>query len=131
MTPRSIVISTAIGLLLWHNGFFRDLVVLDSAPFPADRLSVLVIEETEDSTKMPGSQIVALGTLRQMVEQKGGEYLQLDDDISLDNYKQWARDAMSVKREALPWVVGSNGRRGFSNPAPKTEAEATKLLEGY
>lgn len=131
MTPRSIIISTALGLLLWHNGFFRDLVVLSSAPFPADRLSVLVVEETEDTTAMPSDQIVALGTLRKLVEEKGGEYLQLDDDISLDNYKQWARDAMAVKREGLPWVVGSDGRKGFSNPAPKTEAEATKLLEGY
>jgi hypothetical protein len=132
MSPRSIIISSTLAFLLWYNGLINGTVIdLTPVPFQTDKLSVLVIEETEDSTKMPGSQIVALGTLRQMVEQKGGEYLQLDDDISLDNYKQWARDAMSVKRESLPWVVGSNGRKGFSKPAPKTEPEATKLLEGY
>lgn len=131
MTPRSIVISSTLAFLFWYNGLFGDLVVLKTAPFEADGLSVLVVESTEDSTKMSGDQIVALGTLRKLVEEKGGEYRQLDNEVDLSNYHPWVKRAMDVPREGLPWAVGSDGSKGFSNPAPKTESEAKKLMEVF
>jgi len=132
VTPRSIIISSTLAFLLWYNGLFGDLVVISTPPpFAADRLCVLVVEETEDSTKMTMAELAARNTLRELIEQKNGEYRQLDDESDLSNYKKWVQDAMAVPREGLPWAVGSDGKRGFSKPAPKTDTEATKLLEGF
>lgn len=98
-----------------------------SAPFETDRLSVLVVEESRGNSTPAWVNGTSATSVRTWVANQGGEFLLLDqeDDTSkLD--KRW-QDAMKVERKTIPWIVASNGRRGFSEPVT-TQEQAMKQL---
>lgn len=103
-----------------------------SAPFATDKLSVLIVEQTEDRDDLPPSQVSAIESTiwREYVISKGGEARVLEPEAKLSNEKPWVPLALAVKREKLPWLVISDGKRGFSGPLPETlEGLQTKLKE--
>lgn len=131
-----IVLAVAIAFATFGGslgGCELPLPVVTSAPFPADCLSVLIVEETDARKDLPQSQLDAIMSTewRQYVYSVGGEYRTLDrhTDVSRDAEKWQA--AMAVQRDGVPWVVISNGKDGYSGPLPATTAELTQLIRKY
>jgi len=91
-----------------------------SAPFPADKLSVLIVESTEARSSMPAMQTAARDSTvwRAYVDGKQGQWRVLDDQTNIDKEADWVKSGMAVKRDSLPWVVVSDGKRGSSEPLP-------------
>ncbi len=113
--------------LLFTFGQHLTGVGLSPPPFPTDKLSVLIVEETNDRKALPPGQfdIVAsngAGSVVDWIGQHGGNRKTLDKDTGTELEDQWVKDAMAVPRQSLPWVVASNGRSGFSEPLPKDRA---------
>jgi len=91
-----------------------------SAPFPADKLSVLIVESTEARSTMPAAQTAARDSTlwRAYVESKGGQWRVLDDQTNIDKEADWVKAGMAVKRDSIPWLLVSDGKRGSSEPQP-------------
>ena len=101
------------------------------APFPANKLSVLIVEETEDRDDLPTSQVSAIESAiwREYVLSKGGEARVLEPEAKLSNEEPWVAPALAVKREKLPWLVISDGKRGYSGPLPENLDGLTAKLK--
>jgi hypothetical protein len=111
-----------------------DVVVTDGPPFKADRLSVLIVEQTEDIGRLPKSQAAILQantTLRVWLQQAGADFRQLDADETGELLDDKWKAAMAVPRQSVPWIVIANQKTGFSGPLPKTVDETIALIEGY
>lgn len=89
-----------------------------TVPFPATKLSVLIVEETANRGNLKAAQRNAIlsATWKRYVEQQDGDWASVDPDSPLEDEKAWVTEAMKVKRGELPWVVISNGRTGASGP---------------
>lgn len=118
----------ALAFLFYRHSDKLNVIPGGGAPFPAEKICVLIVEETSDRTKLPQAQLVALigPEWREAVRSKGGEFRQLDKETDVANDAPWVQAAMRVPRDSLPWVLISNGRSGHSGPLP---ADAAKLLE--
>ena len=110
----------------------------DVVPIPGDGLRVLIVYEQDDQSKYKPDIIKQLYslTMRQFlnsvcVKSSAGlpEYRVLDEEVEGED-SIWLT-ALKRKRESLPWIIISNGKRGFEGPLPTTEAETRKLIEGY
>lgn len=111
-----------------------------AVPFPAADPQVLILEETSERNTLPSSQIEILGSLElrrwasaHLGKRGGSPALRIwDDDPALDpeTAKDWGEALKAAKRDAksFPWIVASDGKRGFSQALPKTLAETLDLL---
>jgi len=92
-----------------------------SAPFPADKLSVLVVESSEAQGKLPAAQGSALDSTlwRAYVEKQGGQWRVLDDQADITKELEWVKAAMAVKRDSLPWLAVSDGKSGSTGALPQ------------
>lgn len=116
--------STFIGLALFAMAGwiqFGGSSLVSSAPFPTDKLSVLIVEETEDRDDLPTSQVSAIESAvwRGYVLEKGGNVRVLEPEAKLSNEDPWVAPALAVKRDSVPWLVISDGKRGYSGPLPE------------
>ena len=95
--------------------------LVSNAPFKTDKLSVLIVEETEDRDDTPRSQNAAISSTiwRDYVNSKGGELRVLPPTHDASKESQWVQDALKVERDSLPWLVVSNGKSGFSGTLPE------------
>jgi len=102
-----------------------------SAPFPTDKLSVLIVEEVQDRGKLPLPQLSAINgtTWRAIVPLEQRRVV--DQNVTLTKEVQWVKDALAVKRDSLPWLVISDGKSGFSGPLPPDESALIELLKKY
>lgn len=97
-----------------------------AAPFQADKLSVLVVEETEQRTTALAN---VLSAVEQHTKAAGGNWRQLDptkQDVSQD--EAWVQAAWKVKGATVPWIVAATPRSGVNQALPANEADALKLL---
>ena len=110
----------------------------DVVPIPGDGLRVLIVYEQDDQSKYKPDMIKQLYslTMRQFlnsvcVKSSAGlpEYRVLDEEVEGED-SIWLT-ALKRKRESLPWIIISNGKRGFEGPLPAVEAETRKLIEGF
>ena len=96
-------------------------------PFKTDKLSVLVIEETDQRTPQLEN---IYSAIEKATKAAGGNWQKLDQnntDQSM-NY-EWVQAAWKVKGESVPWVVAATPRTGINQALPVTsEAEALKTL---
>lgn len=101
------------------------------APFPVDRLSVLISEETSDRDDLPSSQLSAISSIvwKQYVEDKGGQWRVIETQDDLEKEAQWVQDAAKVEMESKPWLVVSDGQKGTTEPMPKNLEELMKVLK--
>jgi hypothetical protein len=101
--------------------------VVNPPPFKADKLCVLVVEETTDrNTYTAGQREVILSTagVREYVKAKGGEFYTLDDDTPLDKAAPWVQEAMKAAQpNQLPWIVAATPSAGFTKQLPKEASE--------
>ena len=117
----SIAFGPAIALPSWPW-----LPIGNRAPFVTDKLSVLIVEETDKRT--PALDAVFIATQKAALA-AGGRYRQLDKDqrdLSMD--EKWVQDAWIVKGEAVPWIVAATPRTGVNQALPPAPDEALKLL---
>jgi len=100
----------------------------DPAPFPADKLCVLFVEESGE----PGDRGAVLYStkIRAYITEQGGDFRKLDQHaVFSDSTPQWVKDAMDLPRDELPWLAASNGKSGVSVTLPAQESEVLAILE--
>jgi hypothetical protein len=103
-------------------------------PFKADRLCVLVVEESENRGKLSSGQLDAIaavgpGSVRWFIEGNGGEYqvLDKDDGEKLTYSPQWVKDAFALPRQGEPWIHAANPHTGCSVPLLSAGDALSKL----
>lgn len=108
-------------------------------PIAADGFRVLIVEEAQDRSKLPPSQL-AIFTSKEVTDYLDSkcvkvngtpEYRIYDKDTSFTNESDIWKNAMRLERKSLPWIIVSNGRSGYSGPLPATASETLDLLRKY
>lgn len=116
-------------------------VPVDPAPITESGNRCLIVYESGEIQRYPAEQVVIFTStkLRQYLNQhcvkdKSGlsEYRIVDDDTEFTGGDDgvWP-DAMKIERKALPWIVVSNGKSGFSGPLPSKVDEVIELCRKY
>ena len=101
---------------------------INPPPFKADKLCVLVVEETTARNSYTAGQrevILSTDGARAYVKAKGDEFYVLDKDTPMAHTAQWVQDAMKAAQpNMLPWMVAANPTKGTSQQLP-ADAAAT------
>ena len=98
-------------------------------PLRVDRLTVVIIEETENREDISSSQLSAINSLvwRKYVEDNGGQWRVLDPNTSVREEESWVKEAMiAPERASVPWLIVSYPGGGYSGPFPEN---LEKLME--
>lgn len=111
------------------------------APIPEKGFRVLIVYETSELAKLPASQTAALTSaeLRAYLNDKcvagadgeTKEWRILDKDADLSNESKVWQAAMKRDRKSIPWIVISDGSKGYEGPLPANTADTLKLLKQY
>lgn len=112
-----------------------------TAPIKEPGFRVLVVYESKDLPAMPRDQqsILFDGSVRSYLnakcvkgtDGKTAEWRMLDPNaVIAPDSAIWAT-AMARERKSLPWIVISDGKRGFEGPLPANVAETLALLKRY
>lgn len=121
-------------LLLLGNGFHLPIIG-GSAPFPADHLMMLVVEETELEQNLTPGQRNAFHSTKDgsVLSQLGpGNWRIIDKDSNTEREAEpWKTAFKAAKTEKLPSLVISNGRSGYVGPSPETEDQIKALIGKY
>lgn len=133
MNPK-LSLSDVVSLLLLAflaYGWASDggIPFIPSAPFPADGLRVLVVEETADRGKLPESLLSSMVSMDWKNIAGSGNWRMLDKDAPITKEEPWVKAAMAVERDSLPWLLISNGNSGYSGPVPADGSIASKVKE--
>jgi hypothetical protein len=136
--PQFLLLLLAGWLMLGDQGGGCTLpIISEPPPFKADKLCVLVVEETDDRGTYTAGQreaIISLdgpGSIRGYVKAKGGEYLLWDKDQQpTANSPKWVADALKVRGDKLPSIVAATPKTGFGpRELPKDAAETIAALK--
>lgn len=113
----------------------------DPAPIPDAGFRVLMIYETAEVQSLPPAQSSVLFSkqVRDYLDKKCAtgrdgktkEWRIWDKDIDTAGESKAWQAAMSRKRDAVPWIVISNGSTGYEGPLPANVADALSLLKKY
>ncbi len=108
------------------------------APIPGDGLRVLIVYDSATLSSLPKEQISMMygGELRGYLnthcvkgaDGKTPEWRVWDSSTPTGAESKVWQDAMSRKRDKLPWLVVSNGQKGFEGSLPTTTAETLKII---
>lgn len=113
---------------------------VDKPPFPAEQFTVLIVHETAD--KLPSAQkaIITSVLVREYLAKKCPN---LSDGQTAYRIWDWNTDPAAdlpvfqeawkakTTREKIPWILISDGKKGFSGPLPATVTETLNLLRKY
>jgi hypothetical protein len=126
----TVVVLAVAAMLLAGGGS----IGASAPPFKADKLCVLVIEESANRDKLSSGQLDAIaavgpGSVRGFIETNGGEYqvLDKDDGDKLTYSPQWVKEAFALERRGEPWIHAANPRTGFSVPLLSAGDALSKL----
>ncbi len=113
----------------------------DPAPIVEEGFRVLVVFQDKELAKLPIKQqsILFSKNVRAYLNDKcasdnGGQkaYWFLDAEAKFaDNMPPWVKRTFDRKRDAVPWIIVSNGKTGWEGPLPKDETETLTLLKKY
>jgi hypothetical protein len=111
------------------------------APIPVAGFRVLMIEESADRAKIPPAQLAAMFDARTRTylnskcvtgpDGRTREWRLWDQNSDASNESKLWRDAFARPRQSLPWIIISDGMRGFEGPLPVNTDELLKLLKQY
>jgi len=107
------------------------------APIPVSGFRVLVLLESADRppTYIHSKAILDYLDLRCIKEGKFPAHRVFDKDQSMANVSKLWQDAFALAKSeskgVLPWIIISNGDRGYSGPLPKDEASLLSKLQEY
>lgn len=109
------------------------------APIPDAGFRVLMVYESSELNNIPASQVEAMRaqSVRQYLDAKcvvgpdgkTKEWRIWDKDVDATKADKLWRDALARKRDSLPWIIISDGKKGFEGPLPKTVDDMLKLLK--
>ena len=117
------IIFVFIFIIEWSSALYKKV------PLNVDRLTVVVIEETESREDISSSQLSAINSLvwRKYVEDNGGQWRVLDPNTNAKDEESWVKKAMILpERSSVPWLIVSRPERGYSGPFPEN---LEKLME--
>lgn len=118
-------------------------------PMPGTGLRVLIVTETRDLSKLPSAQVQAM-TAKVVLDYLDShcvkvdnqpEYRKFDKDTDVTKLPQDWQDAMNrvtnadqrhpdTKATSFPWILITNGKKGYEGPLPKdADALLAKLKE--
>jgi len=123
----------------WEN---QGPVVPDPNPphVVVDRqFKVLIVEETADRPKLPGSQsnIFTSVTFRHYLQDHccklddGSPAFRIVDVDQIDKLPSEFRETAKLDRGKLPWLWATDGTDGISQPLPKSVDEAIEVLKPF
>lgn len=119
------------------------------APIPEPGLRVLIIEEVNNRSSLPRTQLTLLTStsfrkflnescVKANIPNPVPEWRLFDKDSSLDNESSLWKKAFQrfhnttiTPSPTVPWLIVSNGKKGFEGPLPKTEDETITLIKKY
>lgn len=119
------------------------------APIPEAGFRVLVVLESADASKLPAAQLNALSAKATIdylntktvkgPDGKTGEWRIWDQNVDLSGERPLWQGAMTralsdfikSKGAALPWLLISDGKTGYSGPLPASTTELLQLLKKY
>jgi hypothetical protein len=105
----------------------------DVEPLPVTSLHVLIVEEMDDRSTLPASQVDVFSNtdMRKWFVENNVQWRIFDEDQDMSQAEKKWQDAMSRPRESTPWIMISNGQSGYEGPLPKTVADTIKMMEKY
>lgn len=98
-----------------------------------DALRVLVVEETQDRSKLSGDQMAVITgkTVRDYVESRGGIFRAIDDDADVSLLApEWQKMRAVVTTPSPSWAYYTP-KGGATGPLAATEQEATAAIARY
>lgn len=114
------------------------------APIPLPGFRALIVYETADLAKLTKDQTAILyavgpGSVREYLQAKcvagsdgtTKEYRVWDQNTVVTAAAKHWQDVMARPRASVPWLVVSNGVKGFEGPLPPTPADTLKILKQY
>ncbi len=89
-------------------------------PISVDKLTVVIVEETEKRQSLPPSQLSAITSQvwRDYVSEQQGQWRVLDPDTDISQEKEWVKKSMAINRGSVPWLIVATPTRGYSGPLP-------------
>lgn len=113
----------------------------DPAPIPVEGFRVLIVEDIKGRDKLPPAQLAVL------FDKKVRDYLQAKcvtesdqktrawriwpQDVDCTGEQKLWQDAMKRKRAQVPWIVISDGKKGYEGPLPENVEKTLDLLMKY
>lgn len=140
MKPRNNLLLFALLGLLVFAVVRRDDPIDPAGPIIGKGLRVLIVEETAQRSSLPAPQLAELtsGTVFDYLNEKctaeaGGKkaWRIFDKDTDVSQEAKFWQDAMGRKRDSLPWLIVSNGRKGFEGPLPANTEALLELIRKY
>jgi hypothetical protein len=111
------------------------------APIPLAGFRVLITYESGKLSEMPAKQMNILydQQLRQYLDSKcvvgkdgkTKEWRIWDADVDKSGAEKHWQDAATRKKDKLPWILISDGKRGYEGPLPEDTAKTIELLKKY
>lgn len=103
----------------------------DTAPFPADGLTVLIVEETNERGNLSAGHLAVMTSvvLREWFDEHDVAWRIYDKDT--EGASEPFATALHLPRDSLPWILISNGKTGFSGPLPDGVSATIRLIEQY
>jgi len=130
-TLNTVCILLVILIFSDGNWPFNLNIINPSAPIEVDRLTVVIVEETENRDSIPSSQLNAISSQvwRDYVEEDGGQWRVLDPHTDISKDKPWVKESLNKERTSLPWLIVSTKNDGYSGPMPNTVDELMGIIK--
>ena len=113
----------------------------DPAPIPEVGFRVLIVEDIKQRIKLPPEQLDILFNKKvreylntKCVADKDGKtraWRIWPQDVDASSESKTWQDAMKRKRTTTPWIIVSDGKKGYEGPLPKDVDATLELLKKY
>ena len=96
---------------------------------------VMIVEDVTRRQELPREQLEQLTSetddaLITWLKANAKEWRIVDQAADVSQDSPGAQQLFAVKRDAVPWIVAGNGRRGVSERLPATKGETLAKLKG-
>jgi len=124
------VICVLLFLIVFFDSEWGFVVSKKSAPIDVSKYTVVIIEETEQRSYIPQSQLNAIKSQvwRDYVKSQGGQWRVLDPHADISKEEKWVKDSFAVSRESLPWLIFASPEKGYSGPVPENLEELLEVI---